>query len=85
MVFFLPIIFTINAEITLPTAAPILSKAVTQEASFKFKRTGYSASPPCNNKGKDGDAQPTKKATDSIPKFPIKIIGFKQGLIYMFY
>jgi len=57
--------------------APRVSIDTTQEASSKFKRTGYSASP-FIKKGKDGDAQPTDKPTDRTPRLPIKIRVFKR-------
>jgi len=77
MVFFLPMIFTVNAEIMQPGTAPRVSKDVTQEISCKFKRTGYPASSPFINKGMDGDAHPIFKPTDNEPRFP-KIKGFEE-------
>lgn len=69
-------VFTINAGITQPPLVLRKNKETTQEASFIVKRTGYPSLSPFISKGKDGDAQPRFMPTDSIPKFPIKIIDF---------
>jgi len=77
MIFFLPMIFIINADIMEPTIELRVSKDTIQEASFKFKRR--IAPSPFIKKGKDSDAQPKNKPTaDSIPRFLIKIMDFEE-------
>jgi len=76
--FFLPIIFTINAQLIKPVIEPNISRDATQDASSEVKRTGYVSSFPCNSIGKDGDAQPKYWPTVSMPRFPGKIINLMQ-------
>lgn len=77
IVFFLPIMFTINVQLIQPAIEPSISKDATQDASSEVKRTGYVSSFPSISIGKDGDAQPKYWPTVSIPRLPGKIVTFR--------
>jgi len=77
IVYFLPIIFTINAQTMGPNIAPNANTVTTQETSSEVKCTGYSVLLPYISLGRDGDAQPINWPTDNILRFAVETVCIK--------